>query len=153
MADEKRRKLTDKYLIIDNVYYQPPDTILIASRKMSKYQANQDMFLKRVQYLLSGVFRPLDVLGLKISLDIQIYILNDIYTYLGIVDHYYKLYQHKWMVCITTLRASLSIQISYQTMGSAFITVNEIGSTFMEVVSKTRKWRSNRIMFKDSSIP
>jgi hypothetical protein len=38
---------------------------------MNKYQIKQDMSLKRLQYLLSGVFRPLDVLGLEISQDIN----------------------------------------------------------------------------------
>jgi hypothetical protein len=49
----------------------PPDTIPSAARKMNKYQAKQDMSLKRLQYLLSGVFRPLDVLGLEISQNIN----------------------------------------------------------------------------------
>ncbi|KAG2217436.1 hypothetical protein INT45_000710 [Circinella minor] len=36
---------------------------------MNKYEVMQDMSLKCLQYLLSGVFRPLDVLGLEISQD------------------------------------------------------------------------------------
>ncbi|KAI8077627.1 hypothetical protein BDF21DRAFT_464080 [Thamnidium elegans] len=59
----------DTYPSIDNLNYQPPDTIPMASRKMNKYQTKQGMSLKRLQYMLSGVFRPLDVLGLEISQD------------------------------------------------------------------------------------
>lgn len=38
---------------------------------MSRYQSKQDMSLKRLQYLLSGDFRLLDVLGLEISQDVN----------------------------------------------------------------------------------
>ncbi|KAI8085715.1 hypothetical protein BDF21DRAFT_336707 [Thamnidium elegans] len=69
LIDDERRKTIDTYPSIDNLNYQPPDTIPVASRKMNKYQAKQDMSLKRLQYMLSGVFRPLDVLGLEISRD------------------------------------------------------------------------------------
>ncbi|KAG2234670.1 hypothetical protein INT48_005822 [Thamnidium elegans] len=69
LTDDERRKTIDTYPSIDNLNYQPPDTIPMASRKMNKYQTKQDMSLKRLQYMLSGVFRPLDVLGLEISRD------------------------------------------------------------------------------------
>lgn len=63
LPDDERSKLIDQYLNIEQLRYQPPDTIPSATRKMNKYQSKQDMSLKRLQYLLSGVFRPLDVLG------------------------------------------------------------------------------------------
>ncbi|KAG2214768.1 hypothetical protein INT45_002195 [Circinella minor] len=69
LTDDERRKTIDQYPNIDNLQYQPPDTIPTAARKINKYQVKQDMSLKRLQYLLSGVFRPLDVLGLEISQD------------------------------------------------------------------------------------
>ncbi|KAG2190805.1 hypothetical protein INT47_002545, partial [Mucor saturninus] len=69
LPDDERRKLIDQYPNIEQLQYQPPDTIASAARKMNKYQSKQDMPLKRLQYLLSGVFRPLDVLGLEISQD------------------------------------------------------------------------------------
>jgi hypothetical protein len=71
LTEAERRRTIDQYPNIENLQYQPPDTIPIAARKMNKYQSKQDMSLKRLQYLLSGVFRPLDVLGLEISQDIH----------------------------------------------------------------------------------
>jgi hypothetical protein len=38
---------------------------------MNKYKSKQDMLFKRLQYMLSGVFRPLDVDGLKLSQDVN----------------------------------------------------------------------------------
>ncbi|KAG2206637.1 hypothetical protein INT45_007412 [Circinella minor] len=69
LTDDERRKKINQYPNIDNLQYQPPDTIPTAAHKMNKYQVKQDMSLKCLQYLLSGVFRPLDVLGLEISQD------------------------------------------------------------------------------------
>ncbi|KAI9248588.1 hypothetical protein BDA99DRAFT_446181, partial [Phascolomyces articulosus] len=71
LTDEERKKLIDQYPNIDNLHYQPPDTIPTAARKMNKYQKKQDMSFKRLQYLLSGIFRPLDVLGLEISQEVN----------------------------------------------------------------------------------
>jgi hypothetical protein len=71
LTDDERRKTIDQYPNIENLHYQPPDTIPSAARRMNKYQSKQDMSLKRLQYLLSGVFRPSDVLGLEISQDVN----------------------------------------------------------------------------------
>ncbi|KAG2229458.1 hypothetical protein INT48_003145, partial [Thamnidium elegans] len=49
--------------------YPPVDTVPVAARKTNRYQTKQDMSLKKLHYLISGVFRPLDVLGLEISKD------------------------------------------------------------------------------------
>ncbi|KAI8071823.1 hypothetical protein BDF21DRAFT_401134 [Thamnidium elegans] len=43
------------------ILYQLPDTIPSAARRMNKCQSKQDMSLKRLQYLVSGAFRPVDV--------------------------------------------------------------------------------------------
>ncbi|KAG2203119.1 hypothetical protein INT47_004926 [Mucor saturninus] len=67
LTDDERRKVIENYPNIDGVQCQPPDTIPMASRKMKPFQSKQDMSLKRLQYLISGVFRPMDVLGLEIS--------------------------------------------------------------------------------------
>ncbi|KAI9262422.1 hypothetical protein BDA99DRAFT_438682 [Phascolomyces articulosus] len=71
LTDEERKKIIDQYPNIDNLHYQPPDTIPTAARKMNKYQTKQDMSFKRLLYLLSGIFRPLDVLGLEISREVN----------------------------------------------------------------------------------
>ncbi|KAI9338901.1 hypothetical protein BD770DRAFT_400542 [Pilaira anomala] len=69
ITDEERKKTIERYPPIENLHYQPPDTVPVAARKMNRFQAKQDMSLKKLQYLLSGIFRPLDVLGLEISKD------------------------------------------------------------------------------------
>jgi hypothetical protein len=69
MSNEEGRKLIDRYPNLEGTQYQPPDTIPLASRKMKPHQSKQDISLKRLQYLISGVFRPMDVLGLEISKD------------------------------------------------------------------------------------
>ncbi|CAO3632652.1 unnamed protein product [Mucor hiemalis] len=69
LAEKERHKKIDRYPKVDQIQYQPPDTVPTAHRKMSKEQTNQDMALKRLQYRLSEVFRPLDVLGLELSQD------------------------------------------------------------------------------------
>lgn len=63
LLDDERRKLIDQYPNIEQLQHQLPDTIPSAARKMNKYQSKKDVSLKRLQYLLSDVFRPLDVLG------------------------------------------------------------------------------------------
>jgi hypothetical protein len=71
LTDVERRKTIDQCPNIESLQYQPPDTIPSAARNMNRYQTKQDMSLKRLQYLLPGVFRPLDVLGLEISQDVN----------------------------------------------------------------------------------
>ncbi|KAI7860384.1 hypothetical protein BDC45DRAFT_431167, partial [Circinella umbellata] len=61
LTNDECCKTIDQYPNIDNFQYQPPDTIPILNK----------ICLKRLQYLLSGVFRPLDVLGLEISQDVN----------------------------------------------------------------------------------
>ncbi|KAI9487494.1 MAG: hypothetical protein EXX96DRAFT_81736 [Benjaminiella poitrasii] len=42
-----------------------------AARKMSKSQRKQDTSFKHLQYLVSGLFRPLNILGHKLSLNVN----------------------------------------------------------------------------------
>lgn len=69
LPDEDRRTMIEKYPGLRGIQYQPPDTIPMAAQKMQKFHTKQDMSLKRLQYLLSAVFRPMDVLGLELSKD------------------------------------------------------------------------------------
>ncbi|KAG2221681.1 hypothetical protein INT45_002719 [Circinella minor] len=55
ISDEECHTTIDKYPNIEGLQYQPPD----------------NMSLKRLQYLISGVFQLMDVLGLEISKDIH----------------------------------------------------------------------------------
>ncbi|CAO3694890.1 hypothetical protein G6F70_008099 [Rhizopus microsporus] len=52
-----------------NVQYQPPNAIPDAAHRMKPPQTKQDMALKRLQYLISGIFCPLNIFGHEISLD------------------------------------------------------------------------------------
>lgn len=71
LTDEVRRQTIDKYPGIEGIQYQPPDTLPMTAKKMKPHQSKQDMSLKRPQYLISGIFRPMDVLGLEISKDVN----------------------------------------------------------------------------------
>jgi hypothetical protein len=46
--------------------YKAPSTIPAALKHMNKGQQHEDATLKDLQYLTSGVFRPLDILGFEI---------------------------------------------------------------------------------------
>ncbi|KAI9485976.1 MAG: hypothetical protein EXX96DRAFT_547207, partial [Benjaminiella poitrasii] len=48
-----------------------PDMIPDAARKMQCTQQKQDASLKRLQYLVSAIFRPLDILGHEISFEAE----------------------------------------------------------------------------------
>ncbi|KAI8354687.1 hypothetical protein BD560DRAFT_336184, partial [Blakeslea trispora] len=67
LTDDEKSSIVERYPPIDKVQYQPPSTLPIAAKNMSKYQSKQDMALKRLQYVVSGVSRPLNVLELEIS--------------------------------------------------------------------------------------
>ncbi|KAI9468500.1 MAG: hypothetical protein EXX96DRAFT_590849, partial [Benjaminiella poitrasii] len=56
---------------MEHATYQPPDMIPDAARKIQRTQQKQDASLKRLQYLVSATFRPLDILGHEISLDAE----------------------------------------------------------------------------------
>ncbi|KAG1283530.1 hypothetical protein G6F66_010889 [Rhizopus arrhizus] len=63
LTDDERRELIEAYPALRNVEYKPPSTLPTAHRCMNKAQQLEDSSLRDLQYLLSGVFRPLDVLG------------------------------------------------------------------------------------------
>ncbi|EPB89754.1 hypothetical protein HMPREF1544_03417 [Mucor circinelloides 1006PhL] len=63
---------------------------------MNKYQTKKDMSLKRLQCLLSDVFRPLDVLGYENEIS------NAIFKCLRIVILYYLMPLLNSMICVTT---------------------------------------------------
>ncbi|KAI9468992.1 MAG: hypothetical protein EXX96DRAFT_590030 [Benjaminiella poitrasii] len=63
---------------MEHVTYQPPDMIPVAVHNIQRTQQKQDASLKRLQYLVSGIFRPLDILGheIKILLNCRLLLLN-----------------------------------------------------------------------------
>ncbi|KAG1135733.1 hypothetical protein G6F37_012841 [Rhizopus arrhizus] len=63
LPDDERRELIEAYPALRNIEYKPPSTLPTAHRCMNKAQQLEDSSLRDLQYLLSGVFRPLDVLG------------------------------------------------------------------------------------------
>lgn len=62
LLDGERKKLIESYPPIDGLDYQPPDAVPQAYRLMNGQQRSQDGSLKSTQYLISAIFRPLDVL-------------------------------------------------------------------------------------------
>ncbi|KAI9484171.1 MAG: hypothetical protein EXX96DRAFT_537449 [Benjaminiella poitrasii] len=58
LSDEERKSI-------------PPDTISDAARKMQRTQQKQYSSLKRLQYLVSDIFRPLNILGYEISFEAE----------------------------------------------------------------------------------
>ncbi|CEI99238.1 hypothetical protein RMCBS344292_13330 [Rhizopus microsporus] len=69
LSGDQRAKIIERYPTMESVQYQPPNTIPDAAHCMKSPQTKQDMALKRLQYLIPGIFRPLDILGHEISLD------------------------------------------------------------------------------------
>ncbi|KAI9472266.1 MAG: hypothetical protein EXX96DRAFT_642847 [Benjaminiella poitrasii] len=64
-------RIIERYPTIANIRYQPPDMIPDAARKMNKSQRKQDTSFKHLQCLVSGLFRPLDILSHELSLDVN----------------------------------------------------------------------------------
>ncbi|RCH88068.1 hypothetical protein CU097_000681, partial [Rhizopus azygosporus] len=63
ITDDERRELIKSYPALRNIEYKPPSTLPAAQRCMNKTQQLEDSSLRDLQYFLSGVFRPLDILG------------------------------------------------------------------------------------------
>ncbi|KAI7905178.1 uncharacterized protein BX663DRAFT_501978 [Cokeromyces recurvatus] len=59
--------IIERYPGMKNTDYQPPDTIPVAARSMKPAQTKHDRSLKRLQYLSSGIFCPLNILALELS--------------------------------------------------------------------------------------
>ena len=66
LTDDERGSIIDTYPPMSDTNYQPPQTMPGSRRKMNKGQAQEDTTLRNLQYLISGVFRPLDILGSEI---------------------------------------------------------------------------------------
>ncbi|KAI9485481.1 MAG: hypothetical protein EXX96DRAFT_494634, partial [Benjaminiella poitrasii] len=61
LVDDKHR-LLDLYPLLHDVDYRPPATLPEAHSNVNKGQKLEDSALQDIKYLLSGIFRPLDVL-------------------------------------------------------------------------------------------
>ncbi|OBZ81560.1 hypothetical protein A0J61_10390 [Choanephora cucurbitarum] len=68
LLDETRGELIDKYPPMRQLNYQPPPTMPEAKRRMNASQAKEDINFKHIQYLLSGTFRPLDILASEVCI-------------------------------------------------------------------------------------
>lgn len=66
MTDDERREIFDQYPPVRGIDYKASATIPTASANMSKQLQHEDSMLKELQCLVSGVFRPLDILGYEI---------------------------------------------------------------------------------------
>ncbi|CEP07631.1 hypothetical protein, partial, partial [Parasitella parasitica] len=62
LSDTDRKSIIEAYPPMAHVDYKAPTTIPTAERAMNKGQKLEDNSLKHLQYLLSAVFRPLDIL-------------------------------------------------------------------------------------------
>lgn len=63
LSAEEKQLLFDCYPPISGLRYAPPETLPIAEKRFNKAHKFQDQTLRQIQYGLSGVLRPLDVLG------------------------------------------------------------------------------------------
>ncbi|KAG2227004.1 hypothetical protein INT45_006411 [Circinella minor] len=92
---------------------------------MNKYQAKQDMSsLKRLQYLLSGVFRPLDVLGLELS---QVEVNNvNIKRYL----HMLKEDSRELLLNVSVQINDMRNNIAFQAINASFSSSSTLGKIF-----------------------
>ena len=63
LTDKQRASFIDLYPPIAALDYRPPDAVPAAYGRMNESQRSHDASLKSIQYLLSAVFRPLDLLG------------------------------------------------------------------------------------------
>ncbi|RCH90285.1 hypothetical protein CU097_011345 [Rhizopus azygosporus] len=104
-----------------NVQYQPPNAIPDAAHRMKPPQTKQDMALKRLQYLISGIFCPLNIFGHEISLDNEN---ANIQRYLTILADCH------------TLLLNLSSQVNNMRNTMAFQTINP---TFKSTAAPTKK--------------
>ncbi|CEP15065.1 hypothetical protein [Parasitella parasitica] len=62
LSDTDRKSIIEAYPPMAHIDYKAPTTIPTAERAMNKGQKLEDNSLKHLQYLLSAVFRPLDIL-------------------------------------------------------------------------------------------
>ncbi|EIE88314.1 hypothetical protein RO3G_13025 [Rhizopus delemar RA 99-880] len=63
LSDLERKTIIESYPPMAHLDYKAPATIPSAERMMNKGQRYEDNSLKQLQYLLSAVYRPLDILS------------------------------------------------------------------------------------------
>lgn len=63
LSDSDRKTIIESYPPLSHLDYRAPATVPTAERVMNKGQKLEDQSLKSLQYLLSAVFRPLDILA------------------------------------------------------------------------------------------
>ncbi|KAG0758604.1 hypothetical protein G6F25_006029 [Rhizopus arrhizus] len=63
LTDNDRKSIIENYPPLASLDYRPPSSVPTAERLMNKAQRMEDHSLKRLQYLTSAVFRPLDILA------------------------------------------------------------------------------------------
>ncbi|KAI8368775.1 hypothetical protein BD560DRAFT_470271, partial [Blakeslea trispora] len=121
LPEEERRKVIKRYPRIEGLQYQPPETPPLAARKMLRSQNKQDMSLKRLQYLLSGALRPLDILGLEISQDVE----ND-----NTQRYLYMLHDCRQLLLnLSSQMNDMRINLAYQAINPTFSSTNSNSSS------------------------
>ncbi|KAG0171037.1 hypothetical protein DFQ28_008974 [Apophysomyces sp. BC1034] len=63
LSDDQKKSIIEFYPPMQTVKYSPPLTIPVDQARFNKSQSREDQLLKNIQYQLSAVFRPLDVLA------------------------------------------------------------------------------------------
>lgn len=63
LSNDEKQVIFDRYPPVSRLRYAPPETLPIADQRFNKAQKSQDQTLRQIQYGLSGILRPLDVLG------------------------------------------------------------------------------------------
>lgn len=67
MDEDQRKKLIESYPGISGLDYKAPATLPIAEKKMNRGQQHEDRSLRNFQYLLSAIFRPLDIFAHELA--------------------------------------------------------------------------------------
>ena len=63
LTDDDKRAIIDRYLAVEGIKYTPPATLPEAAKKFSRGQQREDNNLRNIQYVASGILRPLDVMA------------------------------------------------------------------------------------------
>ncbi|KAI8047033.1 hypothetical protein BDF22DRAFT_601518, partial [Syncephalis plumigaleata] len=63
LTEDQKKAVIELYPPIQGLSYKPPATLEEGVKKFNRGQQREDAQLKQLQYLMSAVLRPLDVLG------------------------------------------------------------------------------------------
>ncbi|KAI9323272.1 hypothetical protein BX666DRAFT_1836895, partial [Dichotomocladium elegans] len=63
LADDVRKAIIERYPPIQGLCYAPPATVPQEEHLFKPSQKADDAMLRQLQYTISGILRPLDVLG------------------------------------------------------------------------------------------